>query len=272
MRQPLVPDARVEEAEWYTAALAGFGGRVECVVPRGYPAYARILHRAGRTSSGGVRWAEVGAATGRTLHPLAQFASLAGRWQYEPRVGLGWPGQNPDEGTLDLEQLRELCRILTVHTATADQCWLTVWEGWGNLPSAWPRSYPRIRQPHRAYFLFQRPLDDVVDFSIALDSLHEESSSAARYLVSSSSPAAAADALAVPPGARPGHLQSPSQWWPADRAWAVATEIDFDSTLVAGSEALIQEIVNHDELEAFRVEVTDDLTTAGDTVNPAPAY
>jgi len=262
MTQALTPDSRVEQAEWCTAALAGFGGRVECVVPRGYPAYARILHRAGRPSSGSVRWAEVAAATGRVLHPLAQFASLAGRWEYEDRVGLGWPGENPDEGTLDVEQLRGLCRILARHTTTAEHCWLAVWEGWGNLPSAWPHSYPRIRQPHRAYFLFQRPLVDVVDFSIAIDSLHEESSP---------SPAAA-DAPAVPPGARPVHLQSPSQWWPADRAWAVATEIDFDSTLVAGSEGLIQEIVNHDELEAFRVESTDDLTTAGDTVNPAPAY
>lgn len=271
MTQPLVPDTRVEEAEWYTAALAGFGGRVECVVPRGYPAYARILHRARGPRSGSVRWAEVAAATGRVLHPLAQFASLAGRWQYERRVGLGWPGKNPDEGTLDLEQLRELCRILAAHTTTAELCWLTVWEGWGNLPSAWPRSYPRIRQPHRAYFLFQLPLGDVVDFSIAIDSFHEESSSS-RYLVSSSSAAAAADDVAVPTGGRPVRTQSPSQWWPADRAWAVATEIDFDSTLVAGSDALIQEIVNSAELEAFRVESTDDLTTAGDAVNTGPAY
>lgn len=272
MTQPLVPDTRVEEADWYTAALAGFGGRVECVVPRGYPAYARILHRAGRPRSGRVRWAEVAAATGRVLHPLAQFASLAGRWEYERRVGLGWPGENPDEGTLDLGQLRELCRILAAHTTTAEHCWLTVWEGWGNLPSAWPRSHPRIRQPHRAYFLFQRPLDEVVDFSIAIDALHEESSSSVRYLVSPSSSAAAADALAVPTGARAVHLQSPSQWWPADRAWAVATEVDFDSTLVAGSDALLQEIVDSAELEAFRVESTDDLTTAGDTVNPGPAH
>lgn len=272
MTQRLVPDTRVEEAEWYSAALAGFGGRVECVVPRGFPAYARILHRAGRSGSRSVRWAEVAAATGRVLHPLAQFASLAGRWEYERRVGLGWPGKNPDEGTLDLEQLRVLRRILAAHTTTGEHCWLTVWEGWGNLPPAWSRSYPRIRQPHRAYFLFQRPLGDVVDFSIAIDSLHEETSSSARYLVSGSSSAAAANNLAVPTGARPVHLQSPSQWWPADRAWVVATEIDFDSTLVAGSEALVQEIVHDDELEAFRVESTDDLTMAGDTVNPAPAY
>lgn len=272
MTQRLVPDTRVEEAEWYSAALAGFGGRVECVVPRGYPAYARILHRAGRPSSGSVRWAEVAAKTGTVLHPLAQFASLAGRWEYERRVGLGWPGSNPDEGTLDVEQLRALCRILARHTTSAEHCWLTVWEGWGNLPSAWPRSYPRIRQPHRAYFLFHRPLDDVVDFSIAIDSLHEEFSTSARYLVSTSSSAAAADAVVAPAGARPVRLQSPSQWWPADRAWAVATEIDFDSTLVAGSDALVQEIVDDTGLEAFRVESADDLTTAGDTVNPGPAY
>ena len=82
MTGPLVPDARVEQADWYTAALAGFGGRVECVVPRGYPAYARILHPA-QGRRGRATWSEVAAYTGRVLHPLAQFASLAGRWQYD---------------------------------------------------------------------------------------------------------------------------------------------------------------------------------------------
>jgi hypothetical protein len=33
--------------------------------------------------------------------------------------------------------------------------------------------------------------------------------------------------------------QSPTYWWPDDRAWIVASEIDFDYTCIGGSRALI---------------------------------
>lgn len=35
---------------------------------------------------------------------------------------------------------------------------------------------------------------------------------------------------------------SPSILWPDDHGWAIATEIDFDSTLVAGTRALVREL------------------------------
>ncbi|MFL6181783.1 MAG: hypothetical protein ACJ73J_05690, partial [Actinomycetes bacterium] len=61
--------------------------------------------------------------------------------------------------------------------------------------------------------------------------------------------------------------QSPSQWWPQDRMWCVASEIDFDSTLVGGPADLITEITHHPKLEAYRVESGDDLTARGDLIN-----
>lgn len=264
----LVPDARVEAAEWFTAGLAEFGGRVECVVPRGYPAYARILHPAGQ---GGARvsWAQVAASTGKVLHPLAQFTALAGRWVYDQRVGVGWPGDNPHDGTLDVSQLRLLCHILPNPTATSERCWLTVWEGWENLPSDWQRSARRIRQPGRAYYLFQRSLAEVVDFSVQLHDLDEDSASSA--VLSSSSPLPTNSLPPVQPKADPVSVQSPSQWWPEDHSWCVATEIDFDSTLVGGSKILVERITSHLALEAFRVNASDDLTIRGDPINPLPA-
>lgn len=45
--------------------------------------------------------------------------------------------------------------------------------------------------------------------------------------------------------------QSPSLFWPADHAWCVATEVDFDSTVVGGSRALITQMVAATELEAL---------------------
>jgi hypothetical protein len=70
-----VPSDRVWEADWYSAGLNGFGGRVDQVIPRGYPAYARILHPARTESGDEVRWSDVATWSGTVLHPLAQFQS-----------------------------------------------------------------------------------------------------------------------------------------------------------------------------------------------------
>jgi hypothetical protein len=64
------------------------------------------------------------------------------------------------------------------------------------------------------------------------------------------------------------YAQSPNQWWSDDHSWCVATEIDFDSTLVAGSRALVDAVLADERLEAFVVGPDDDLTSRGDRVNP----
>jgi hypothetical protein len=47
--------------------------------------------------------------------------------------------------------------------------------------------------------------------------------------------------------------QSPSMWWPADRAWFVATEVDGFSTYVGGSRAAVAAVLDSSELEAIEV-------------------
>ena len=42
-------------------------------------------------------------------------------------------------------------------------------------------------------------------------------------------------------------------WWPADRAWFVATEIDSFSTYVGGSQAAIDAVLASPNLEAIAV-------------------
>jgi hypothetical protein len=44
----------------------------------------------------------------------------------------------------------------------------------------------------------------------------------------------------------------------------------FDSTLVGGSERLVERIVADRRLQAFPIKASDDLSYAGDTVNPPP--
>lgn len=228
----LVPSTRVSEADWYGAGLVGWG-TVESVIPRGFAAYARILHPPSGPAGERVRWSDVAHWTGTVLHPLAQFSALAGRWEYGQRDGVGWPGDYPLVGCLDLVQLRLLCEILALHTSTPSSCWLTVWAGFGDLPEKWNRTAPQVLQPDREYYIFERPLDEVVEFSRQVES-------------------------------------SPNQWWPQDHAWCVASEIDFDSTLVAGSQDLVTEVVAHAGIEALQVASGDDLSINGDTINPLP--
>ena len=61
--------------------------------------------------------------------------------------------------------------------------------------------------------------------------------------------------------------QSPSILWPEDHSWVLATEIDFDSTLVAGTAALIRELVQTPGLEVLPIRTDADLRWEGDVLN-----
>jgi hypothetical protein len=90
---------------------------------------------------------------------------------------------------------------------------------------------PTVSLPHREYFLHRGPIDVVPRFE---------------HL--------------------PGHLQTPNMWCPEDRAWFVATEIDFDSTLVACTRACGAALLGSD-LEVMEVSAETRLDIDGDTVN-----
>src|SRR6476619_3990082 len=51
--------------------------------------------------------------------------------------------------------------------------------------------------------------------------------------------------------------QSPNLFWPHDRSWCVATEIDLDSTLVAGTDELVRAVLAAPGLEAWPVAADD---------------
>ena len=48
-------------------------------------------------------------------------------------------------------------------------------------------------------------------------------------------------------------LMGPNLWWPEDRAWIVATEIDFMETYIGGSAECINQLLSGPDLEAFPV-------------------
>ena len=65
----------------------------------------------------------------------------------------------------------------------------------------------------------------------------------------------------------PPQAHSPSILWPEDRAWVMVSEIDFDSTIIAGSAELVAAVCADPRLEAFPISEGAELTWDSDEVN-----
>lgn len=231
------PESDLSVAQWITAHLwpwlRGNRMRVGSLAPAGFEAYARLFHPASLQTANGnwrpVRWSEVAAWHGRTVHPLMQFHRIANLpdetlLQLDPE----W-GDAPDVGSLPPAETATLAGVLREFTATPERCYFGVWEGWGYLDHDFYESQPRIAA-FRDCLLFRGPLS-----ALPFPNLHG---------------------------------QSPTIWWPADRAWCVATEVDFIETIIGGSAELIRRIIGHPELEALPVTIDGLLEYDGDTLNP----
>jgi hypothetical protein len=243
---PPAPAASADPAAWLTSRIARDGHWVTRTVGSGYEAYARILHPLD-DGPDAPRWADVAAQHGRSMHPSAQWEHISSSVApHDPmsRGDRGFPG-SPDIGNLHEEALAALCTLLSDHTMTSDECWFAVWDGWG-----W--------QGARTAVLFARdgnngPLIREAAAEKQLDLSASKFSLPARDYYLFAGPVDAATRI--------GHWvtddwfdpQSPSIFWPADHAWCVATEIDFDSTLVAGSRELIAAITSSPHLEALPI-------------------
>lgn len=247
---------------WLGPRLGPFGGVIGSVVPRGFEAYARVLHPVTDARGALVSWADVCAATGRRPHALMQWHAIAGVTVTDRLQSMLWDGDEPAVGSLDEPALTALFQVLVAHTESDADCYFALWDGWGPIhggpavatvtavrrprwlrwlrpkarrgliPPAFPRSVlegPRLRLPGRNYLLFTGRLEE---------------SSAAGF-----------------------DINTPNLFWPTDRTWCVATEIDFDSTMIGGPVTLIDDVLNDPTLEAWRVNPGDSLAHDEDTVN-----
>lgn len=66
-----------------------------------------------------------------------------------------------------------------------------------------------------------------------------------------------------------GIIHSPTIWWPHDRSWLLHSEIDYDSTIVGGTPALIHGLVADPGIEALRVDGDMSMYANGDRINCA---
>jgi hypothetical protein len=236
---------------WIAEALRPFAEHVVgSLVPPVYEAYARVFHPAVRYADDDwfpeietgdaeplpadedVTWAEVAAFNGRTAHPAMEWASITGSWEF--RGNDDQPGMwndAPAEGHLPVSVATRLAAALARHTTSPADCWFGVWNGFGFSPAGGLA----FALPNREFWLLRGPVD------LAAANLAEEPSE-----------------------------QSANLWWPDDRAWFVATDIDLMTTYVGGSATCVADLLGTDGIEAAPVPADQRVTWDADTVNPPP--
>jgi hypothetical protein len=170
------------------------------------------------------------------------------------------------------DQEPALLEVLAGHTATPEDCWFCVWEGFGQTgdavdgarygdgdwyadddgagaglarPDAWPGwqpspsaaagpTLPKVVVPHRAYWLFRGPLADIGGWDTAQG--------------------------------WPGHPRldrvGPAFVWPADHAWCLARDVDPHWAGIGGTTALVTRLLSDPRLDVV----------AADPGQAQPAY
>jgi pimeloyl-ACP methyl ester carboxylesterase len=161
-----------------------------------------------------------------------QWPAITGGWEFvaEEDQSPLWD-DSPAEGHLPSSVAARLAGVLRRHTGTPDDCWFGVWQGWGGALS----TTTLLRLPAREHLLVRGPVE-----------------------------LAAANMAAEP------SEQSANLWWPADRAWCVATDVDLMSTYVGGSAACLAELAAIPELEVLPATPDEPVTYAADRFNPVP--
>ena len=224
---------------WISSARRrGAPGTVGALVPVVFEAYARIFHPAVRYAGDDdveVPWSEVAAHNGTVSHPLMQWPSITGSWNFMSSDGQPpvWDDA-PSEGHLPVAVAHRLAEVLARRTGTPGECLFGRWDGFGY-------DFPAPDVPPR---LLLRGGHDVV-------------------LARGAVPDAVRNLAPEP------HEQSANLWWPADQAWCVVTDIDLMSTYVGGSAACIADLLATRGLEV--VPAAPDDRVAIDPVNPLPS-
>jgi hypothetical protein len=174
-----------------------------------------------------------------------------------------WKGGIPSLGEMDPPTVDALCEILAVHTSDTSRCCfgLCTVQNWEESFTTEELKLPFLSLPFgRDYIVLTGPLS-------AISQIENDGT------VSPGTARVVSGATIHNDEARPStgswlrRRDGPNLIWPADHTWVVASEVDFDSTLVGGSVDLIQAIVDSSRLEAWLVESTDSLTADADEIN-----
>jgi hypothetical protein len=244
-----LPDATIEHGEAHS------------FIPACFEAYAQILHPAETPDGEPVSWQAIAGWLEVPLLPGVWFQDLEELTARATRGNPPWT-QEPPLGAIPDAILDLLTPVLARHT-TSRHGWFCLWDGWAFLrgsmsmsvsrpvdnppPPGTPSHFdaepafpaeildgPKLHLPTRDYLLFEGPLDAPGELGA--------------YVSWS------------PGGARTFERQTPSLWWPDERAWCAANEIDASFTCIGGSRALIDELLGHPELEVLELDPTQQFT------------
>lgn len=230
----------VEQTRWIADRLRSCGaGLVGSVIPDGFPRYARMLHPA-RGVPGGpswIRWKEVAAATGAPLVSDQRFISLALAAD-TGAMRRPW-SSGPVTGALTPEDAEALVAVLADYTTSPDDCWFCLWDGYG---------WESESQSAPGASALVGAVADVVPLKIWIG---PKAVLAGRHYFLYRG--AIRNSLALFPYGE----QTPNLWWPSDRSWCVASDIDLESTYIGGSPALVDRLLSSPPIEAVRCKIGD---------------
>jgi hypothetical protein len=219
----------VTPVAWIRPQLHPFNQDIGSVIPDGFEAYCRIFHPV-KNHPKMKTWTAVAAAHGRIAHPEMQFHMI------NRPVGAPPPLRYVKDPAVKWGRIPEGVRTVLIDglrhwTTTPERCWFCVWEGRGGMDDQGVTA--RVRHPQRDYFLYSGSIE------------------------------------ALPHPDSFGDREFPNLWWPEDRAWVVATEIDFAWTYVGGTLAHIDALLSDTRIEALPAKITDKPFYNSDTINAA---
>ncbi len=119
--------------------------------------------------------------------------------------------------------------LLGPHTRTPEECWFGIWEGWAGLGAPFASAMPTLVLPGRNYHIMGGRLDEAAESLSDPADLHSH--------------------------------RSPNLWWPEDRSWFVATEIDLAWSFVGGTTACVDSVLGQPDLAARLTTPHDPIVT-----------
>lgn len=144
-----------------------------------------------------------------TISPWTVGGLLPQHFESYLQVG-GAPPEVEDWWGAQRDIVATVAEVLAQFTDTPDETWFAIWEGHG-FAAASVLDVPRFDLLHRSYHLVSGAVTDVAHVRWPSD---------------------------------PSRWFQADLWWPQDRRWFVATDVDFWCTYVAGSHALCAAIAS----------------------------
>jgi hypothetical protein len=251
----------------------GPGPLVKEQIPQRFDCYLRLFHPAVEKKGADVTWAEVSDQMGTVFHPLAQWDCIA-RSRVRARSPEQWEGGRPALGEMSPKLLDLLCSIVSRHTDAVSECFFGMSTILGKTRRTIAVQRPLELGQLRDYRVFTGPLCAAGQLGIDMTSASfERSHHRHRAKMTQSHPASRSEVSEE--HGRPAELsylnwqegEAPNLMWPADRRWFVASEVDFDSTLIGGSAALAGELSDAQGLECLAVAPSASLAADADEIN-----